>query len=211
MKHVVLLGDSIFDNAAYVNGGLDVIAHLRSQIPSDWKATLRAVDGSVVRGVDRQIESLPPDATHLVISVGGNDALQESDLLGQRAQSAAEVLNRLANIGEEFQRNYQNMLRAILNARLPTAICTIYYPRFAEPELQRMAVTALAIFNDVIIKEAFAAGIPLLDLRLICDREEDYANPIEPSEGGGRKIAAAITRLIHEHPFDKRRTEVFVS
>jgi len=28
MRHVVLLGDSIFDNAAYVHGGPDVVAQL---------------------------------------------------------------------------------------------------------------------------------------------------------------------------------------
>ncbi len=43
MNHIVLLGDSIFDNAAYVKDGLDVIAHLHQQIPPDWKASLRAV------------------------------------------------------------------------------------------------------------------------------------------------------------------------
>ncbi len=54
MNHLVLLGDSIFDNAAYVRGGLDVLAHLRQQILFEWKATLRAVDGSVVENVRRQ-------------------------------------------------------------------------------------------------------------------------------------------------------------
>jgi hypothetical protein len=29
MKHIVLLGDSIFDNGAYVNGGPDVVTRLK--------------------------------------------------------------------------------------------------------------------------------------------------------------------------------------
>lgn len=33
MSHVVLLGDSIFDNAAYVAGGPDVIRQLREMLP----------------------------------------------------------------------------------------------------------------------------------------------------------------------------------
>src|SRR3712207_2336551 len=45
MSHVVLLGDSIFDNAAYVRGGPDVIRQLQGVLPAGWKATLRAVDG----------------------------------------------------------------------------------------------------------------------------------------------------------------------
>ena len=47
MKHVVLLGDSIFDNASYVPGQPPVIEQLRSQLPPSWAATLLAVDGDV--------------------------------------------------------------------------------------------------------------------------------------------------------------------
>ena len=54
----------------------------------------------------------------------------------------------------------------------------------------------LALFNDVITRAAFSRGLPLIDLRLICDEPGDYANPIEPSTQGGSKIAAAISRLI---------------
>ena len=51
MNHIVLLGDSIFDNAAYVGGGPDVIEQLKSILPRDWQATLLAVDGSVTTDV----------------------------------------------------------------------------------------------------------------------------------------------------------------
>jgi hypothetical protein len=36
MPHVVLLGDSTFDNAAYVAGGPDVPTQLRARLPHDW-------------------------------------------------------------------------------------------------------------------------------------------------------------------------------
>jgi hypothetical protein len=42
MGYVILLGDSVFDNAAYVGGGPDVIAQLREQLPAGWRATLSA-------------------------------------------------------------------------------------------------------------------------------------------------------------------------
>jgi hypothetical protein len=50
MGHVVLLGDSIFDNAAYVRGGPDVVKQLRAKLPLDWRASLVAVDGAVTSG-----------------------------------------------------------------------------------------------------------------------------------------------------------------
>src|SRR5262245_66024507 len=83
------------------------------------------------------------------------------------------------------------MLRTVLGLKKPTAICTIYYPRIPEPFTQKIVVAALATFNDVIIRQAFLSGIPLIDLRLVCDEDSDYANEIEPSEKGGGKIANA--------------------
>lgn len=210
MKHIMLLGDSIFDNAAYVSGGLDVIAHLRQQIQSESKATLRAVDGSLVEDVRKQTFDLPDDATHLIISAGGNNALLNADILQQKAGSSAEVLNELADRASAFENHYREMLQAVLSLQKATAVCTIYYPRMPEPSVQKIAVAALTIFNDVIIRQAFLTGIPLIDLRLICNEDTDYANEIEPSEVGGRKIASAIARLAKEHDFESRKTQAFV-
>jgi hypothetical protein len=210
MQHIVLLGDSVFDNKAYVNGGLDVIAQLRRQIPAEWKASLRAVDGSVVENVQRQALDLPHDATHLVVSVGGNDAIMNAGILQRMVTSSAEVLDELADIAGEFEYRYLEMLQCVLRLKKPTGVCTIYYPRIPELFTQKIAVAALATFNDVIIRRAFLAGVPLIDLRLVCDEESDYANEIEPSEKGGEKIANAIVRMVSEHNFESRRTEVFI-
>ena len=114
------------------------------------------------------------------------------------AHSVADVLGRLAAIAKAFERACRQMVQAVMQRRLPTTLCTIPYPRFPEPELQRLAVTALTVFNDASIQEAFKAGIPLLDLRLICDAAAAYANPIEPPMAAGPKIAAAIARVVRE-------------
>lgn len=210
MNHIVLLGDSVFDNKAYVGGGLDVIAQVRRRIPDGWKASLRAVDGSVVENVRKQSLDLPDDTTHLVVSAGGNDAILNADILRQKAASSAEVLDKLADIAGEFEYRYREMLRSVLSLMKPVAVCTIYYPRIPEPFTQKIAVAALATFNDVIIRRAFLAGVPLIDLRLVCDEDSDYANEIEPSEKGGGKIASAVVRLVSGHNFENRRTEVFI-
>ena len=208
MSHVVLLGDSIFANAAYVAGGPDVIRQVRRELPGGSGATLLAVDGGTTRGVRDQLRLLPPDATHLILSVGGNDALGHSDFLGAPARSTAEALTGLAELGDGFERDYLAMLDGVLARGLPTAICTIYYPRFPETPLQRIAVAALTVFNDCIIRAAFARGIPLIDLRLICTDPDDYANAIEPSSRGGEKISRAIASVV-ESGFSHNRTEVF--
>jgi len=210
MKHVVLLGDSVFDNAAYVSGGPDVVRQLRRALPEGWQATLRAVDGATTASVARQVESLPPGASHLVVSVGGNDALGEAGVLEERAGSMAEAVGRLAVIRQRFSESYAAMLDDVAATGLPTAVCTIYEARLDDPFRQLLTSAGLTIFNDVIVRQAFSRGLPLLDLRLIFSAAEDYANPIEPSVRGGEKLAAAIATAVTEHDFSRRRSEVFV-
>lgn len=209
MSHLVLLGDSIFDNAAYVPGGPDVIRQVRERLPLGWQATLNAVDGDVINDVAVQLGKLPPDATHLVISVGGNDTLGQVGILGESARSVAEALARLADARDRFELDYHQMLQHVLSRKLPTAVSTIYYPRFPDPQLQTIAVTALALFNDCILRLAFMYGLPLLDLRLICNEASDYANEIEPSSAGGAKIAGVMAKLVTEHDFHSSRSTIY--
>jgi GDSL-like Lipase/Acylhydrolase family len=210
MGHVVLLGDSVFDNGAYVRPGEpDVVRQLRGRLPAGWTAILAAVDGAATDSVCRQLKRIPPGATHLVVSIGGNDALRRQDVLGARARSVAEALLALADVRYGFGRGYRAMVEAVLARGLPTALCTVYDPRFPDPQRQRVAVAGLALFNDIITREAFGRGLPLVDLRLVCGDDADYANPIEPSARGGAKIAGAVAELVTGHDFARRRSEVF--
>jgi hypothetical protein len=208
--HVVLLGDSVFDNGAYVGGGPDVGQQLQTRLPSGWRGTLAAVDGATVTGVARQLQHVPRDASHLVISVGGNDALGQARILEEGARSVAEALIRVAEAAAGFERNYRGMLDEVLRLQIPTSVCTIYYPRFPDHRMQAASVAGLAFFNDCILREAFIRGLAVIDLRLVCNHDADYANPIEPSVIGGEKIAGAITRLVQEHDPGTRRSAVFV-
>lgn len=201
MGHVVLLGDSIFDNARYVPGGPAVVEHLGRYLPAGWRATLGAVDGAVAADVLDQLPRVPGDATHLVISAGGNDALGHSDMIRHDpAASFADVLGRLATVRAGFAAEYRDMLRRARLLGRPTAVCTVYD---AIPGLHPAEQTGLALFNEVILREAARAGVPVLDLRLICDEAADYApiSPIEPSVAGGGKIARAVARVVVDHDF----------
>ena len=192
MNHTVLLGDSIFDNAAYVAGGPDVVRQLRDILPPGWRATLNARDGAVIADLAQQLKTLPSDATHLVVSVGGNDALSESGLLDRKVTSMAEALELITAVRTRFRSAYAHMLDQVLQRRLPLAVCTIYEARFPEPTMRRLAATALTALNDAITREAFARNVDCIDLRILCDDDRDFANPIEPSVHGGAKIANAI-------------------
>lgn len=195
MAHLVLLGDSIFDNARYVPGEPDVRAQVEAVLPPGWRATLRAVDGATTGGLPGQMARLPADATHLVVSMGGNDAIGASHLLYQGVSKVADAVMRLGAAQAGFAGSYHAALDRVLATGLPTAICTIYDTPRTRPE-QQIIATALCVFNDVISRAAFSRGLPLIDLRLLLDEDSDYSNPIEPSAKGGAKMAGAIARLV---------------
>jgi hypothetical protein len=155
------------------------------------------------------LRDVPADATHLFISAGGNDAIMNADILRLPARSAAEVFDALANRASDFEFQYGAMLKAALSRNLPTAVCTIYYPNFTDSFTQKIATVALSAFNDVIIRQATLNGLPFLDLRLICNETSDYANEIEPSVSGGRKIAAKILETAENHDFSSNKTTVY--
>jgi len=192
MPHIVLPGDSVFDNAAYVAGGPDVVRQLRAILPPGWRATLSARDGAVIADLAGQLQKLPAGSSHLVVSIGGNDALGEAAVLEASVASMAEALELMTRARERFQSAYIRMLDQLLETHLSVAVATIYEPRFPEPARRRLAATALTVLNDVVTRQAFARQIDLIDLRTICDEDADFANAIEPSVRGGAKIVRAI-------------------
>jgi hypothetical protein len=150
------------------------------------------VDGATMEDIRAQLTRMPADASHVVVSIGGNDALLEAQVLDESARSIDDALDRLAAVRDRFQHNYRTMLEEVRSRTLPTAICTIYEGRFPEPDMRRRAAVALAVLNDCITREIFSHDLTLIDLRLVCDSDADFANPIEPSLTGGAKIAQAI-------------------
>ena len=208
MGHVVLLGDSIFDNIAYVHPDPPVIEQLRRLLPSGWLATLLAVDGAATADVHEQLELLNQDATHLCLSSGGNDAFNASGVLAREVRTVAEAADLLAKEQARFRDAYEGLLKVLLHRRKPLIVCTVYD---SIPGLGNAERTALAVFNEVILRSAFAAPLAVIDLRLVCDEAGDYSerSPIEPSVRGGAKIVRAISDVVSHHDFTVRGATVY--
>ena len=202
-RHLVLLGDSIFDNASYVPDGLSVIEQLRGMLPAEDRASLVAVDGSTVASTVPQLPHIPADATHLFLSVGGNDALRVAgNTFTDRVGDVRTSLHRLAGPINAFRSAYRGLVQSLQSRRLPLTVCTVYD---AIPGLDASEITGLCLFNDAITRTAIEFHTGIIDLRHICTQPSDYAevSPIEPSASGGEKIARAIVENLvdsEHHP-----------
>ncbi|WP_338763054.1 SGNH/GDSL hydrolase family protein [Massilia sp. METH4] len=211
MAHVVLIGDSVFDNARYVPKGTEVAAQLRQRLGAVHRVSLLAVDGAVLANVPAQlrgIRGLPQPPSHIVVSAGGNDVLGLVSSMQTPARTVLAAAELLTAWQAEFRRNYLAMLDAVRGLGTPYAVSTIYD---GVPNLAPGLRGALSFFNDVIIREAVTRRVPVLDMRLICNKPADYSStsPIEPSAEGGRKITAAIGELALAHDPCTLRTVIF--
>ena len=196
MSSIALVGDSIFDNKIYVGDGPDVAAHLRAALPESWRVTLCAVDGTTTKDVGHQFDRIPEHTTHVVLSLGGNDGLENADLLGALpVATLGDAIDVIRDRVEAFRESYGWVLDALVDLGRPLTVCTIYDANIPGEEGRR-ARTALGLFNDVIIRCAVERSIDVLDLRSVCTEPADYANEIEPGVHGGEKIARAIAGVL---------------
>ena len=224
-QHIVLCGDSIFDNRSYVKHGEPDVARQVQQMLPNSKITLLAVDGHQTKNVKEQLIHMPNDVTHLFISVGGNDGLMRMNVFDQSANTVGDAMGPLYNMRNEFEIEYHKMLKQVLSYSVKTTLCSIYYPKFdgwgidriseylgekdSQVSIQEMSMVGLALYNDIITKEAFHAGLPLIDLRILCNEDDDFSNPIEPSAIGGQKIASAITKIVSSFDFSTNVSNIF--
>ncbi|MFC7410227.1 SGNH/GDSL hydrolase family protein [Hydrogenophaga atypica] len=193
--HIALLGDSILDNARYVVAGQAVVDHLRQGLGAGIGCSLVAVDGDTTRNVYAQLQRLPANTTHLVLSMGGNDALAWLPTLNQPAGSVMEALDHLQRIQAEFREHYEALLEQIRLVNKPTLVFTIYD---AVPGLTPALRAALSLFNDVVLRTAMRHTFDIMELRDLLTQPEDYSSvsPIEPSEQAGKKLASAISKWV---------------
>ncbi len=207
IRHVVLIGDGL--------GGLArpkerIAGELEGKLTPGrrdaWKLTVLPADQILAPS---PMFYFPADATHIVISIEGNHAIEDSGLLAGKPDSMEAGLARLSFAADQFEDKVEALIRAAQGTRLPTVICKMWPPRYPEPTRQRAAVAALGIFNSRILHRAVEAGISLVDLRWICSEQQDYADQTMLSRDGLQKAANLIGRALFEVSRRGPGTEVF--
>ncbi len=104
---------------------------------------------------------------------------------------------------------FTRLIAAATEAGVPTIVCTLVPARYTEPSQQRVAATALAIFNDRILRRATAARLSIVELRLVCDEDGDYASETLLSHAGVRKVANVARSALYDISRNPGRTRVY--
>lgn len=203
---LAIVGDSVFDNGVYVEKGEPAVHEQVGRLLEPFgSVVMGAKDGGVIATIRPQLRAIAKSKpTHIVMSVGGNDALMYAGLTrSRRTQRVDEILDLLVDARHVFAQRYALLVEYILRTyQIPTIVSTIYYPTFSIVSEQERAIVLLSLFNDAILSVAATHSLPVLDLRWVSTKYEHYANPIEPSAYGGERIAETIVRIVTEHDFN---------
>ncbi|CAF1537794.1 unnamed protein product, partial [Rotaria sordida] len=103
----------------------------------------------------------------------------------------------------DFDVTNKEQQQTALRIKIPTTVCTIYNPKFYNPEQHRMCETGLSVLNNVFITGSIKRVIPVIDLKTIFNDSNDYANHIERDVQGGSTIVENILYLVDHHRFDE--------
>ena len=203
IRHLVLLGDAL-ENIEMGAEPPESVLVPRPRNP--WKLTILEAPHVLERGWSRAI---PIDATHIGVCIDGGWAIEASGLLRGGARSVSEALETLAEAADRFEEVFAKLIDSAREAGLPTIVCTLVPSRHEEPSRRRVAATALAIFNDRIIRQSVAAKLSIVDLRFVCDEDGDYASETLLSRAGVRKVANVARSALYEVSREPGRTRVY--
>ncbi len=174
---VILMGDSVLNNANYVPIGNSVYDNLKQKIS---KVINVAEDGATINNLYSQLDkisiNLNNSDTYIFISAGGNDILRNSTL----------------NVTGLFD-TYMNFLQA-LRTKLGSSkinIMNLYQP--TNPRFQSYK-SSIEQWNELINKSSNKIGemYNVVDLHGLLTTPEDFVYDIEPSKTASNKIANLI-------------------
>ena len=203
MNRVVLFGDSIIDNKTYVSHGeFSVLEHLENI--SNYEYIQVAYDGHTTYDVqNKQLHlSTIEKPSHIVLSVGGNDLLQNLSYLsnGPISNVNEAVTGIQQHIFEPLEQRFETIIEELSSQRANLLICTVYEGDLGRTDEFKDVLDSSKImvssFNDIVYKTAKKYNADVLELREIFISSDDYANPIEPSHIGGEKLAKSIVEWI---------------
>lgn len=185
-EDIVLVGDSILENSDYVPKNKSV----KDEIFKKHKNMIMlAKDNSKINDIEKQLKKMPKHlnkkTTHLIISVGGNDILEE-----YQNKKASEITTdeidklfiKYRTVLENIKKNYKMKL-VLVNIYLPVASSHVKLHKVIREWNRR--------------QKSYARNkkMKILAIADKFDEPKHFTNKIEPSEEGSKIIATQVMNI----------------
>ena len=182
-KNIVLIGDSMLNNSAYVFGGQSVPDLISKDLETKPGTTVYnfAKDGSTINDCYTQLDKISTElnnsSTIIFVSCGGNNILN--------SRGATKI--NVNNLFDQYSELIKSIRSRASNARLN--VLNLYFPTNTHYKSYYDTITE---WNKLIEDNASILGYKVITTNKLLVAEDDFAYDIEPSYKGGKKIAAAI-------------------
>lgn len=182
-KNILLIGDSMLNNSAYVSGGQSIPDLISKDLETKPGTTVYnfAKDGSTINDCYTQLDKISTElnnsSTIIFVSCGGNDILN--------SRGATKI--NVANLFAQYSELIKSIRSRVANARLN--VLNLYFPVNTHYTSYYDTITQ---WNKLIEDNASILGYKVITTNNLLVAEDDFAYDIEPSYKGGKKIARAI-------------------
>lgn len=178
VTHIVLLGDSIFQNNNYVpkSKSVEYLLKEKLSIPS----LVLAQDNAIIYDIPKQYNSMPLNlnakTTNLYISIGGNDLL---NLYEHNNTNNSKLFNMVWEI-------YKKTILMLIDSTQCNIILTdIYF--ITDPNYSKY-IPMIKKWNSNLYQFAGQHKLNVFKISKILTQPKDFTNSIEPSVIGGNKM-----------------------
>ena len=178
VTHIVLLGDSIFQNNNYVpkSKSVEYLLKEKLSIPS----LVLAQDNAIIYDIPKQYNSMPLNlnakTTNLYISIGGNDLL---NLYEHNNTNNSKLFNMVWEI-------YKKTILMLIDSTQCNIILTdIYF--ITDPNYSKY-IPMIKKWNSNLYQFADQHKLNVFKISKILTQPKDFTNSIEPSVIGGNKM-----------------------
>jgi hypothetical protein len=208
--HVVLCGDSSLNNSDAIptkdkEVELTIDGELtRMTMESNTFIKVLATSGHCMKDFSQtQLPQIPGIATHVFISVGGNDALARAKALFTEPDKISLLWAFMGWLFYSFGYEYADTMNKVRALKLKAKIfvCTLYSPSLKKTPWWKRVLCRIALFqiNRVIRKIAFQFEFEVVDLATVVDDEVDIRKGsfVELNHHACKKVADVIYRILY--------------
>ncbi len=193
--NILLVGDSVIDNSPYVGEENCVTTRLKEKFP-DANIVNAAVDGYTTKDVLRALKKkgLPAGYDYVILSIGGNDLLQNADVFSIPGVSSEKKV-----LMSQATAKHDRIGRVLSLYNGKVFVLNLYFPFLDESEFGHTFITEARRtrdrFNSFLDTNYSYEQVIKLDSLLT--EKEDFVYTIEPSEKASLKIANKIFETIN--------------
>jgi len=181
---IVLIGDSMLNNSAYVSANQSVPDLLSKKLVGNTVYNF-AKDGATINDCYAQLDKISTELnnsrTYIVVSCGGNNILSSRSL---KATDINNLFNEYSELLKSIKTRVPNASLYVINLYTPTNSHYVSYHK------------AIDQWNQLLEDNKSSLKYKIINTSSLLVTDEDFTYNIEPSEKGGKKIVEAIVNSL---------------